>query len=190
MTAAAAAVRVRRRHCFPLGVAQVTVNVWCLRVLFPNARREDTARGPVWSTPASDLAGFVKPKPGAHNTEVERHGLRKCAEEWRQGVRRSEVTEEEVRRLIREELLEIFEEANERSRQWSPGFGTSPTEMTAGLGMPTEYLVQVIRERVGRAASRAAKSEQAAEKKDRQKGIGRWENEGGATTPAKKGGKR
>ena len=59
-----AAGRVRRRRCFPLGVAQVTVNVWCLRVLFPNAKREETARGPVWSIPDSDLAGFAKPKRG------------------------------------------------------------------------------------------------------------------------------
>ena len=100
------------------------------------------------------------------------------------------MTEEEVRGLIREELLEIFEEANERSRQGSAGFGTSTTDMTAGRGTPTEYLVQVIRERVGPTASRGAKSERAAEKKARQKGIGRWEDEGGATTPAKKGGKR
>lgn len=47
-----------------LGVAQVTVNVWCLQGKFPNATREETARGPVWSIPATDLMGFVKPKRG------------------------------------------------------------------------------------------------------------------------------
>jgi predicted site-specific integrase-resolvase len=47
-----------------LGVAQVTVNVWCLRGLFPNAVREETARGPVWTIPESDVKNFVKPKRG------------------------------------------------------------------------------------------------------------------------------
>jgi hypothetical protein len=47
-----------------LGVAQVTVNVWCLRGLFPNALREETARGPVWTIPESDVRRFVKPKRG------------------------------------------------------------------------------------------------------------------------------
>ena len=47
-----------------LGVAQVTVNVWCLRGLFPNAVRQETARGPVWTIPENDVAGFVKPKRG------------------------------------------------------------------------------------------------------------------------------
>lgn len=47
-----------------LGVAQVTVNVWCLRGLFPGATREDTPRGPVWTIPESDVQNFVKPKRG------------------------------------------------------------------------------------------------------------------------------
>lgn len=47
-----------------LGVAQVTVNVWCLKGLFPNATREDTPRGPVWTIPESDVRGFVKPTRG------------------------------------------------------------------------------------------------------------------------------
>jgi hypothetical protein len=47
-----------------LGVAQVTVNVWCLRGLFPNATREETARGPVWTISESDVESFVKPKRG------------------------------------------------------------------------------------------------------------------------------
>ena len=48
-----------------LGVAQVTVNVWCLRGLFPGAAREDTPRGPVWMIPEADVKNFVKPKRGA-----------------------------------------------------------------------------------------------------------------------------
>jgi hypothetical protein len=47
-----------------LDVAQVTVNVWCLQGKFPNAAREDTTRGPVWTIPESDLTVFVKPKAG------------------------------------------------------------------------------------------------------------------------------
>jgi hypothetical protein len=47
-----------------LNVAQVTVNVWCLRGKFPNAAREETPRGPVWTIPETDLVGFVKPTPG------------------------------------------------------------------------------------------------------------------------------
>ena len=47
-----------------LGVAQVTVNVWCLQGKFPQATREDTPRGPVWTIPESDLATFVKPTAG------------------------------------------------------------------------------------------------------------------------------
>ncbi len=47
-----------------LGVAQVTVNVWCLQGKFAQATREDTPRGPVWTIPESDLANFVKPTAG------------------------------------------------------------------------------------------------------------------------------
>lgn len=47
-----------------LGVAQVTVNVWCLQGRFANATREETARGPVWTIPESDVKGFVKPRRG------------------------------------------------------------------------------------------------------------------------------
>ncbi len=100
------------------------------------------------------------------------------------------MTEEEVRELIRRELLEVFEEANERSRQGSAGFGSSTADMSTGRGTPTEYLVQVIRERVGSAAPRGAKSERAGERKARQRGVGRWEDEGGALPPKKRGGKK
>ncbi len=47
-----------------LNVAQVTVNVWCLQGKFPNATKDETARGPVWMIPESDLVGFVQPTPG------------------------------------------------------------------------------------------------------------------------------
>jgi hypothetical protein len=47
-----------------LGVAQVTVNVWCLQGKFPKAAREETPRGPVWTIPESDLTNFVKPTAG------------------------------------------------------------------------------------------------------------------------------
>jgi hypothetical protein len=47
-----------------LGVAQVTVNVWCLQGKFPHATRDETPRGAVWTIPESDLEGFVPPKAG------------------------------------------------------------------------------------------------------------------------------
>lgn len=47
-----------------LGVAQVTVSVWCNQGKFPNAVREDTPRGPVWLIPEGDLKGFKKPTVG------------------------------------------------------------------------------------------------------------------------------
>ena len=47
-----------------MGVAQVTVNVWCLRGKFPDAVREETPRGPVWVIPERDLKGFKRPQAG------------------------------------------------------------------------------------------------------------------------------
>lgn len=47
-----------------LNVAQVTVNVWCLQGKFPNAVKEETARGPLWTIPENDLGSFVKPTAG------------------------------------------------------------------------------------------------------------------------------
>ncbi len=47
-----------------LDVAQVTVNVWCLQGKFPNAVKEETGRGALWTIPESDLKGFVKPTAG------------------------------------------------------------------------------------------------------------------------------
>jgi hypothetical protein len=47
-----------------LGVPAPTVKLWCQQGRFPNARRQDTPRGPVWLIPAGDLEGFVPPKRG------------------------------------------------------------------------------------------------------------------------------
>lgn len=60
------------------------------------------------------------------------------------------MTKQEVQELVRSELLAVFEAANERARQGQrgSGFGTSTTDMSVGLGTPTEYLLQVIRERM------------------------------------------
>jgi hypothetical protein len=63
------------------------------------------------------------------------------------------MSEEEILRLIRRELLEVFEEADKRNRQGgaAAGFGASEKDMTAGRGTPTEYLAQVVRQRIGTA---------------------------------------
>jgi hypothetical protein len=47
-----------------LGENTQTVKGWRRRGLFPNARLTDTARGPVWEIPISDLESFERPKPG------------------------------------------------------------------------------------------------------------------------------
>ncbi len=47
-----------------LGAAEVSVRKWCRTNRFPNARREETQRGPVWSVPATDLKDFVMRPPG------------------------------------------------------------------------------------------------------------------------------
>lgn len=47
-----------------LNVGKSTVNLWCQRGLFPNARFEETFRGPVWIIPASDVENFKTPKMG------------------------------------------------------------------------------------------------------------------------------
>jgi hypothetical protein len=63
------------------------------------------------------------------------------------------MSEEGILRLVRRELLEVFEEADKRSRQGSSaaGFGTSEIDMSAGRGTPTEYLAEVVRKRIGEA---------------------------------------
>lgn len=47
-----------------LGAAEVSVRKWCRTGRFPNARREETPRGPVWSIPAADLKDFAMKPPG------------------------------------------------------------------------------------------------------------------------------
>jgi excisionase family DNA binding protein len=47
-----------------LGVGKSTVNLWCRQGRFPNARSEETHRGPVWLIPESDLKDFEPPKMG------------------------------------------------------------------------------------------------------------------------------
>jgi len=47
-----------------LGVAQPTVKLWCRQGRFPNAAIEETARGPVWQIPETDLNNFEPPKMG------------------------------------------------------------------------------------------------------------------------------
>lgn len=59
------------------GVAQVTVNVWCLQGKFRHATRDETARGPVWTIPESDLEGFVPPKAGRPPNASKKNGTRK-----------------------------------------------------------------------------------------------------------------
>jgi hypothetical protein len=52
--------------------------------------------------------------------------------------------------LIREELLEVFEQADRRGRGGASNLGTSVSNMLVGKGKPTEYLVQVSRQRMKR----------------------------------------
>ena len=47
-----------------LGVAAVTVRLWCKEGRFPNARSQETPRGPVWCIPEGDLKGVEPRKPG------------------------------------------------------------------------------------------------------------------------------
>jgi hypothetical protein len=57
------------------------------------------------------------------------------------------MTEEAILQLIRQELKEVFEDANNLSKQGHGGFGTSASDMSKGGGTPTEYLIQAIEER-------------------------------------------
>ncbi len=54
------------------------------------------------------------------------------------------MSEEEIRQLVRKELREVFEDANNLSRQGRNGFGTSTKDMSSGGGTATEYLVQAV----------------------------------------------
>jgi excisionase family DNA binding protein len=47
-----------------LNVAQPTVKLWCRQGKFPHATLEQTARGPVWQIPVSDLKDFTPPQMG------------------------------------------------------------------------------------------------------------------------------
>ena len=47
-----------------LNVAQPTVKLWCRQGKFPHATLEQTARGPVWQIPSSDLKDFTPPRMG------------------------------------------------------------------------------------------------------------------------------
>ena len=41
-----------------------TISLWCRQGRFPNARAEETPRGPVWLIPESDLENFKTPEVG------------------------------------------------------------------------------------------------------------------------------
>lgn len=67
-----------------LGVSAITARWWCRRGLFPNAREQQTPRGPVWVIPEADLEGFAPPKrtgrppkPKAEAAESKEKGARK-----------------------------------------------------------------------------------------------------------------
>jgi len=47
-----------------LGKENRLVRLWCQQGRFPNARAEETPRGPVWYIPESDLKGFTAPTMG------------------------------------------------------------------------------------------------------------------------------
>lgn len=47
-----------------LGVAQVTVRLWCKQGRFKGARSVETPRGPVWYIPEGALEGVGPRKPG------------------------------------------------------------------------------------------------------------------------------
>ena len=98
------------------------------------------------------------------------------------------MTEEETLELVRKELLKIFEDANNRIRKRSTGFGTSTADMLAGKGTPTEYLVQVVQERLANQSKTSGKKTKEREVKE--KAISRWEDEGGAMRPPQKTAKK
>src|SRR5262244_230280 len=41
-----------------------TIRMWCINGTFPNAKQEETLRGPVWLIPETDLRGFKRRGPG------------------------------------------------------------------------------------------------------------------------------
>ena len=52
-----------------LGVGRSTVNLWCRRKRFPNARIEKSPVGDYWLIPESDLKDFEPPKMGRPSTK-------------------------------------------------------------------------------------------------------------------------
>jgi hypothetical protein len=41
-----------------------TVRMWCINGTFPNAKQQETARGPIWLIPETDLREFKRRGPG------------------------------------------------------------------------------------------------------------------------------
>ena len=41
-----------------------TVRMWCINRTFPNAKQQETPRGPIWLIPETDLQGFKRRGPG------------------------------------------------------------------------------------------------------------------------------
>lgn len=48
-----------------------TVRMWCINGTFPNARQEETPRGPIWLIPETDLKGFKRRGRGRPSKLVE-----------------------------------------------------------------------------------------------------------------------
>src|SRR5262249_19991338 len=46
-----------------------TIRMWCINGTFPNAKQEETPRGPVWLIPETDLRGFKRRGPGRPSTK-------------------------------------------------------------------------------------------------------------------------
>jgi Helix-turn-helix domain len=67
-----------------LGVAVVTVRLWCKQGRFPGARSVETPRGPVWYIPENELRGVEPrkpgPKPPAETTDRLNAAFRKATE--------------------------------------------------------------------------------------------------------------
>jgi len=68
-----------------LGVSRPTVTMWCRQGLFPNARAEQTPRGPVWLIPDSDLKTFTRPLMGRTPKPEKRKALKKAAKPKKAG---------------------------------------------------------------------------------------------------------
>ena len=58
-----------------LGVAPVTVRMWCRKGRFPNAYFEDTPRGVIWYIPKGDLSGVEPMKPGPKPSTKRKGGV-------------------------------------------------------------------------------------------------------------------